>query len=291
MSGNRRSAYAAALTFTVIWGVNYSVAKRVLRELDPFAVACVRGAVAALFFGSVLLVRDGAAALAPRRLRRAALLGLLGIFGNQLLFITGLRRTSAAHSSIMVALVPVFVLVISALAGQEKITPIKIAGILIAFAGVFCVALEKGLDQHAGALPGDLLTLAGGLSFAAYTVAGKPVLRDLGPLRATGLAFVTGGAAIVLVTFPAATRQDWGRVSPGALVGLACVVVLATIVAYVLYYYALARIDPSQVAVFNYLQPVVAALVAFVIAKEPFSGAFLFGGGLVLAGILLAERG
>ncbi|PYT12890.1 MAG: EamA family transporter, partial [Acidobacteria bacterium] len=60
---------------------------------------------------------------------------------------------------------------------------------------------------------------------------------------------------------------------------------------YILYYFAVSRIDPSKVATMMYLQPMVAALVAYCIARENISGRFLLGGGLVLAGVVLAERG
>ena len=284
------SGYLAAGACTLIWGANYSIAKRLLLEVDPLAVAWVRAAAGVLFFGLLLSLRDGRRDLASGLLRVAPL-GLLGIFANQILFMTGLKRTSAAHSAILIAMLPVFVLVICALGRAERVSVPKIAGVLVAFTGAAVIGLEHGVGLEGSSLRGDLLTLAGVLAFAAYTVLGRPVLRDLGPLRATGLAFVTGGAGILLVALPAAVRQDWESVSGTALACLLAVVVLSTIVAYILYYFALSRLDPSKVATMMYLQPVVAALLAYAIAGESFSGPFLFGGGLVLSGVVLAERG
>jgi len=283
-------AYLAAGACTLIWGSNYSIAKRLLLEVDPLAVAWVRAAAGVLFFGFLLALRDGRGGLVDG-LRRAAPLGLLGIFANQILFMTGLRRTSAAHSAILIALLPVFVLLISALGRAERISVPKIAGVLVAFGGATVIGLEHGVGLEAASATGDLLTLAGVLAFAGYTVLGKPVLRDFGPLRATALAFVTGGAGILLVTLPAAARQDWRSLSTTALACLLAVVMLSTLVAYILYYFAVSRIDPSKVATMMYLQPMVAALVAYCIARENISGRFLLGGGLVLAGVVLAERG
>jgi drug/metabolite transporter (DMT)-like permease len=284
-----RSGYIAAASCVLIWGANYSIAKRALQEVDPFAIACARAAAGVLFFGLLLLLRRGSRGLAPGLLR-ALPLGLLGIFANQLLFMTGLSRTSAAHSAILIGMLPVFVLLISALLHQERVTGPKTTGILIAFAGVCLIALEHGIAFEAPNVAGDLLTLSGVLAFAGYTVLGRPVLRDLGPLDATGLAFLSGGVLILLVTIPAAARQEWRSVSPAAYACLAFVVALSTIVAYILYYFAVARIDPSKVAAFMYLQPIVAALIAFGVAGERFSGPFMLGGSLVLGGVLLAER-
>ena len=65
----------------------------------------------------------------------------------------------------------------------------------------------------------------------------------------------------------------------------------ATVLAYLLYYLALDRLEPSKVAAFMYLQPVFAALVAYLFAGEALSGRFAAGGTLILAGVLVAERG
>ena len=244
-----------------------------------------------MVFGAALLVIDGPAGLSPARLRRTLWLGLLGITANQLLFIEGLSRTTASHSAILIALLPVHVLILSALAGQERITIRKATGVAIAFAGVVAVASEQGLSFSGGTLTGDLLTLCGGLAFAGYTVAGRPVLRELGPMRTTALSFMSGGAAILVFGLPAALRQDWSSASGTALGGLAYMMLVATIVAYSLYYFAVDRLDPSKVAVFTYLQPLIAAAIAFAVRGEPVTFRLVAGGALILAGVVAAERG
>ena len=288
-----RSGFVAAALAVIIWGTNYSIAKRALVEIDPFAVAFARAAAGVVFFGALLAVRrrrGSVVANLAAGLRRALPLGLTGIFANQLFFMTGLHRTSAAHSAILIGLLPVFVLLLSSALHQERILAPRLAGILIAFAGVTLIALEHGVAFEAPSLAGDLLTMCGVLAFAGYTVWGKPVLKEYGPYDATALAFLTGGALILIVTLPAALRQDWAAVTPGAAACLGFVVIFSTIVAYILYYEAVSRLEPSKVAAFMYLQPIVAAIVAYVFLGERFSAAFLAGGILVLGGVLIAER-
>jgi drug/metabolite transporter (DMT)-like permease len=283
---------AAALGATLLWGMNFSAAKRVLQEVDPLAVAAARALGGVVVFAALLLLLDGPRGFAWARLKRAAPLGLLGVFANQILFIEGLKRTSAAHSAVLISLLPLYVLLLSVALGQERLNPWKGAGIATAFAGVVLVASEHGVRASGAAtLRGDLITMCGGLSFAAYTVLGRPVVRDLGPLRSTALAFAGGGSAILLVAAPAAQRQDWRALSPAALSGLFYVVAGATVLAYLFYYLALDRLEPSKVAVFMYLQPIVAALVAYFVAGEALTPRFFAGGALILAGVLLAERG
>ena len=280
----------AAFGATLIWGFNYVIAKSVLTEIDPLAVAWVRAATAGALFPLILLLREGRLSLSWSDLRRALPPGLMGIFANQILFVEGLQRTTPAHAAILIALVPVHVLLLSVICRQERLSLSRAGGVLVAFTGVALVALEEGLDLHAGTLAGDLLVLAGGIGFAGYTVMGKPLLRDLGSLRTTALCFMAGGAGTVLVAAPATVRQDWGAVSSASLLGLSYIVLAATIGSYLLYSYALARIDPSQVAVFAYLQPLIAALVSFAVAGDRLTASLVVGGCLVLAGVAIAER-
>lgn len=286
-----RGGVLAALGATVAWGGNYTCAKRVLEEIDPLSVATARALAGLVVFGAVLLVIDGPAGLSAARLRRTLPLGLLGIAANQILFIEGLSRTTATHSAILIALLPVHVLILSALAGLERITARKAAGVAIAFAGVVVVAAEKGLSLSGGTLTGDLLTLCGGLVFAGYTVAGRPVLRELGPMRTTALSFMSGGAAILVLGLPAASRVEWRSVSVTAFGGLAYIMIVATVAAYSLYYFAVDRLDPSKVAVFTYLQPLIAAAIASAVRDEPITARLVAGGALILAGVVAAERG
>jgi drug/metabolite transporter (DMT)-like permease len=96
---------------------------------------------------------------------------------------------------------------------------------------------------------------------------------------------------VLLVTWPAALRAPWTTLSPSGWAGLAFVVLGATVLAYLLYYLALDRLEPSKVAAFMYLQPVIAALVAYAVAGEALTSRFAAGGTLILAGVLVAERG
>lgn len=282
---------AAALAATLLWGVNFTAAKRVLLEVDPLAVAAARAAGGLVVFLAMLLLLDGPRGFAWSRLKRAAPLGLLGVFANQIFFIEGLKRTSASHSAVLIALLPLYVLLLSLLTRQERLTPWKGIGIGAAFGGVVLVAAGHGARAGGATLLGDLITMCGGMAFAAYTVLGRPVVRDLGPLRTTALAFAGGGTAILLVASPAARRQDWRSLTPTAAWGLVYVVVGATVLAYLFYYLALDRLEPSKVAVFMYLQPVVAALLATFVTGEPLTPRFVAGGALILAGVLAAERG
>ncbi len=286
------SAYAAVGATTLLWGVNYSFAKMAVLEIDPFAVALVRVLVVTpLFF--LALVRKGAGTARPTlaELRLALPLGLTGVLANQVLFITGIRRTTPTHSSLVVALLPLLVVVLAAFLLGERLTPLKIAGVLVAFAGVALISVRDGWSFSRETAAGDLLTLCGTCAFAYYTVASKTVIPRLGVLRTTALVFLTGGGAMIPLVAPAALRQPWGLVTPRGWLALAYVVFVGTFLCYLLYYWALSRIESGKVATFNYLQPVLAGVTSYLVLGESIQGHFVLGGLAILLGVYLAERG
>jgi len=285
------SAYAAVGATTLLWSVNYSFAKMAVLEIDPFAVALVRVLVVTPLFFLALARRGGLVRPTLSELRVALPLGLTGVLANQVFFITGIRRTTPAHSSLVVALLPVLVMVLASFLLGERLTRLKIAGVVVAFAGVAIISVREGWSFSREILAGDLLTLCGVCGFAYYTVAGKEVIPRLGVLRTTALVFLTGGGLMVPLTLPAALRQPWGSVSATGWLALAYVVFVGTFLCYLLYYWALARIDSGKVAAFTYLQPVLAGTVSYLILGEAIQGRFVLGGLAILTGVYLAERG
>ena len=285
-------AYVALGLTTILWSVNYSFAKMAVQEIDPFAVALVRVLVVTpLFFMALARRRVGLLRPTWPELRTALPLGLTGVLANQVFFISGIRRTTPAHSSLVVALLPVAVLILASLLLGERLTRLKITGILIAFGGIAVISLRDGWGLSRETLAGDLLTLCGVCAFAYYTVAGKEVIPRLGVLRTTALVFLTGGLLMVPLVLPAALRQDWGSVSPRGWAALAYVVFVGTFLCYLLYYWALARIESGKVAAFTYLQPVLAGTASWLILGEAIQGNFILGGLAILSGVYLVERG
>ncbi|HEU5181683.1 MAG TPA: EamA family transporter [Candidatus Polarisedimenticolia bacterium] len=285
-----QAAVASAFGAMFLWGLNYSFAKMAVEEIDPLAVALVRVLVATpLFF--LALARDGNARFTLADLKMALPLGLSGVLANQIFFITGIHRTTPSHSSLVVALLPITVLLLANRMLGERLTTMKTLGMLVALAGILLISLGDGWTFSREFLTGDFLTFCGVCAFAYYTVAGRTLVPRFGALRASALAFLIGGAAMLPFVAPAALRQDWSGVTRSGWTGLAYVVLIGTVACYFLYYWALGRIESGKVAAFMYLQPVVAGVTSYLLLGETLRGHFLLGGAAILSGVWLAERG
>ncbi len=219
------------------------------------------------------------------------LLGLLGVTLNQFFFIIGLDRTSVAHAAILIGLTPIQVLIIAGLRGQERITARKAAGMAIALAGV---AVLKAFEPAAGTGAtwlGDFFILITGLCFALFTVFGKEVTRQYSTITMNTYAYVGGAVALLPWTLWEAARRPLAHVSAEAWLAAVYMALFPSVIAYLIYYHALARMTASRVSAFSYLQPVFASVMGVVILGENLGTPVIAGGLVILTGVYLAERG
>lgn len=287
---NLGSVYAALCCQVLISSGTYLAGKRAMEELPPVTTVLWRFILSGAVFVLLLVFTPGPK-LPPRsEWRRVLWLGLLAGPVNQLLFFTGLARTPAAHGALLYALTPLGVYVTSLLRGQERPSVRAVAGILTAFTGVVVLLLGRGLASARGSLVGDLLILGAVVAWVLYTTEGRPFASSYGPVRATAWSMVAA-AVLTLPLAPFALRPV--TVLNASFTAQACVLYLAlltSVVAYLLWYYALSKVPASKVAIFSNLQPVATALAAWALLGEALHGALAVGGVLVIAGVRLTQR-
>lgn len=270
----------------------YLAAKRVLGELSAFELGLVRFTLAAVVYGALLLYLR--VRVARRDLWPMLWLGCMAVPVNQALFLLGLARSTPGHAALLYALTPVFVLVIAHLRLHERASAPKLLGIVLAFAGVLVVLLARGVMAVRGQvspLLGDLLILAAVVAWAVYAVWGKLYAERYGAVAFTGVSLLLGSLLYLPLGLATSHARDFVGLSLGAWAGVAYLVAIASVVSYVLFYWAMARTEASRVAVWSNLQPVFTALLAWVLYGERLTAPFLAGGAMVLAGVVLAERG
>ncbi len=280
------------LVHSLLSAGTYLAAKRALVELSPFEVALFRFALAGAFYA--VLWRWSGVRIARRDLLPLAGLGILGIPVNQGLFLYGMSLTTPGHGALLYALAPVFVFVLARWRLRERATALKVAGVALAFAGVVVVLAGRGavaLDVARRGLAGDLLVLVAVVAWSVFAVAGKPYAERYGVLAATGAAIAAGSAAYLPFGLALSRLDAFGRVSPGGWASLLYLAVLQTVVAYLLYYWALRRAEASRIAIWSNTQPVLAAALSWAIFGEAVTATFVAGGAMVIAGVVLTERG
>jgi drug/metabolite transporter (DMT)-like permease len=236
--------------------------------------------------------RGGLAGLVPRRGDRlgVAWLGVLGTPLNQALFLVGLQRTTPAHASLLYAVTPLIVLAMALARRQERLVPMRAVGLAVAFAGVAVLLFGRGLAAERATLVGDAFVLAAVVAWSAYTARSRELLARIDPLALTAAATTFGALVFLPLGVPALLAQDWTRITGRGWFGLAYVGLVTSVASYLIWAWALARVEASRVAGFTYLQPIAAALLAWLLLGMPLTLHFAVSTAIVLTGVVLAER-
>lgn len=279
----------AQLVVVGLWASTFVVTKAAFAEVTPLAFAFARfAAMTPLAFG-VLLVRRRGAERGVRRsdLGRFAVAGVSGYTLYQLGFVLGLKRTSPFSSSLLIAMVPLFTMLILALAGEK--TPRRgWLGLGIAVVGVVVFLADSW--GEAGTLTGDALSLGAGVAFATYGIVNRPLVAAYPPETYTAYTVLAGSVPLLLVSAPAARVEDWGGVSAAGWVAIGYMVVLPVYVAYMLWNWAIARRGVTAATSFSLLVPIVSGTLSALIFGEGFGVAKIVGAALVLGGLVVVRR-
>ncbi len=286
---SRTKLYLLIGLMTFIWALNYIVAKAVSRHLPLLTLAALRTVVAGLCVLPVFLLKG------EGRWRKAdvpamLVLGLCGVAMNQIFFVMGMGQTSVAHAAIIAALAPVQVLLLAALRGQEHLNAMKLTGLAVAFAGVGLLQLSRGGDAGATAR-GDLFIYLSCCLFAGFSVYGKDYTQRLGTFTMTGFAYLLSGVAMLPVVWFTGRDVAWGALPWTVWVGILYMAAFSSVLAYLIFYYALAWVPASRVAAFSYTQPILASVLGWLLLGESLTLVVIASAALVLAGVLLVERG
>jgi drug/metabolite transporter (DMT)-like permease len=227
-------------------------------EIFPEALALIRMIGGAAFFQLVVALR-GPQEVAIARTDHVRLVGLsfLGIAANQALFLLGLRWTTPFAVSLLGATIPVLTAALAALLGKERLVARTAIGLLLAVAGAVSLTGIGSIDR------GAILVALNCLSYSAYVVFSRDVVVRVGALRAMAWVFTYGAILFAPMGVAAVVRQ-LPLVTPRGAALIAYIVIVPTIVAYGLNAWALGRSSATLVTVYIYLQPLVAAALAWV---------------------------
>ena len=286
-----RHALWAALVMVIVWGSNFTVQKAVFAALSPGGFLFARYLMMPVAATALLMWRHGRA---WPRVPRADLFALikLGLAGHLLhvgLVTYGIHWSTAFSSSLILALGPVFTLLILRWHGLEQLTRGQVAGVAVACAGVLVFLSDKLLGGHWQAGGGDLTLLVAASFFSYYTVAAKPLIERHGGVIVMAYATLLGSGPVVLLSLPAGLGVAWGEVRPMIWLGLCYSVLISAFLGWLVWGWVNAVRGVARSAPLMYLMPPVAGLVAWAVTGERYTGIKLAGAALTLAGVAVAQ--
>jgi drug/metabolite transporter (DMT)-like permease len=215
---------------------------------------------------------------------RLALYALLGIALNQLLFVKGLSLTTAINATLLGTTIPVFALIVSITLGYDRLSLRKTLGILLAAAGVaYLLFPERNFTSETTL--GNLFIVLNSLCYGAYIAISKDVVQRYGALTVITWIFIFG--CIMTLPIGGYEMMNVPLQNIGARVWLAVlyIILVPTVGAYFLNAWALARVEPSTVAVYIYLQPLIAFALAPLLLGEKWNSRTWLASLLIFSGV------
>ncbi len=295
--------YALVWSAVILWSLNAVIAKVVLDSagLSSLRLAQVRATGAAVILVAAVLILRPATLRADRReLGVLAVFGILALGLVQVFYFVGIRRLDIGIALVIQYLAPVFVALWARFYVHEPVRRRLWLAIALSFLGLsLVVELWSGGSSLDGL--GVLACLVTAVAYAAYVLMAERSLeggRDVYSLLAWGFSFATlfwavaqpwwsfpveivDGSVSLLGRFDDVTAPVW--------LLLAYIVVLGTVVPFVLLVSALHHVPATRVTIVAMLEPVLAAIAAWIWLGEELAAVQIAGGLIVLVGVLLAQ--
>jgi drug/metabolite transporter (DMT)-like permease len=274
----------------LIWGSTYLAIRWAVETLPPFVMAGLRF----LSAGAVLLAWArwrGAPWPTPAQWKEGALLGLLLLGCGNGMVSWSAQRVPSGLIAVIIASVPAWVVLLEA-AGPRRArpAPLTVLGVALGLGGIAWLVGPGALRGAGGVDPlGAGALLFGCLAWSVGTVRSRGARQPASPLLATSLQMLAGG---VVLLAGGTLAGEWARVHPGAVsvrsaLSLVYLVVFGAIVAFTAYVWLLRHVEPSRVATYAFVNPVVAVVLGWAFAGESLSGRTLVAAALIIAGVTL----
>ncbi len=280
----------AAYIGLVVGIISVSFASIFIRLADAPAlvIGAYRLTIASLVLTPVAWsrVRKELLSLSRRDLALAILSGLF-LGAHFATWIASLEYTSVAASVVLVSTSPLFVGVASHFLYGEKLSPLKILGILLAMAGASIIGMG-GFEVSLGALWGDILALLGAMAVSGYFLIGKGLRRRLSILAYIYPTYWT--AAISLILASLAAGHPFTGYTPRTYLMFILLALIPQILGHSSFNWALRYLSSTLVTVATLGEPVGATILAYFILRETPLPLELIGGIIVLVGIFIVSR-
>ena len=286
-------ANLALLSIAAIWGGNFVGMKYLINDVGAIKVLLLRVYIAAIVFAGVLVLRRRHIPRFDRsEWRLLALVGFFGVVTNQLFVSLGTSYLSAAVASMIATSTPVFMAILSRVLLGERLGPRKLGGISMAFSG-FVIVLLYGSGQAEFSVTNALgvgITALAPLSWTISTLLSTRLMMRHDPTIITGVSTVTGAVVLLPVMISQlSVFNDVRSFGPTDWLAVFVTSVLSVVVAYTVWYRALRKLEPTQIAVYVYMVPFFGVIFAWVLLDEPITRFVILGGMTILSGVALTN--
>jgi drug/metabolite transporter (DMT)-like permease len=272
----------------------YAAGFTIIKEVTPQFVSS-EGFVALRVIGATPLLWLSGLFIKERVQRKdigkLALLSLFGVSINQSLFVKGMSLTSPISGAIIMITSPLLVLILGNIILKEKITWLRVSGIVVGLGGAALLILSNTVQTTRSDDPlGDLFIFINALSWGLFLVLVKPLMEQYHTITVLKWVFLFGSFILIPLGFSGIQAIDWPSLTGHTWFNIMFVVIGVTFIAYLLNIFALKTLSPSVVSTYIYLQPLMAAGIALYLGKDELTWQKVLSAVLIFAGVIMAGK-
>lgn len=277
----------------LFWAGNFVVGKAIHTYIPPFSLAFLRWVVAFLVilpFAWQFLRRDKA--LYHQYIGRILATAIMGVTLFNTLIYKGLHYTSTTNALLLNSCIPILIVLFGYLFYQQKMYPKQIIGLIISLIGVLSIVLQGSL-KHLLSLSlnvGDIWVFLAMICWAYYTIWTKAFPTNMNKIGLTAIQIFI--AIIVLLPFclwelSSGQNIDFNQKS---LFGLAYIGIFPSVMAYLLYAFAVEKVGAMHAGLSIHLMPVFGVALSVAFLNEQFLVHHAIGIGLIAIGLWLCQK-
>ncbi len=283
----------------VSWGLMAPFLKDLLNGgiITPMALSGYRIIGGALLFWLIGMFvkpdKNACNSIERRDIVPLIIASLLVIGLNQVLIIVGMSLTSPVDASVVCSLTPIFTLIFGAILMGIAFTWSKALGVTIGLAGALIFVFTGQADAETcvtNPVLGDVACLMAQVFGALYLVCFTKLISKYSLITLMKWMFLISGIAVLPFSLPDMLAVDWSQVILMEYIDLTFIILFGTCLAYMLIPVAQRRVEPTVIAMYNYLQPVVAVVFSVIAGLATFSIANAIATAMVFVGVWIVNR-
>ena len=285
---SKRGSGELMLVATILlWSLGFTTARYALTNgFEPLQYTAPRFVLGSVVFVVIALLRDRRFRFDRSDWKLIAIAAIVGVVLNQVTFNYSVSLATATTVSLLFGTLPIFAGVVAGAVGIERITARHWIATCVSFGGVALVALGSA-GELSGELIGIVLALGAALTFAIYSVAVAPLMKNHSAYHVSAVVTVAGTIPLVIVAMPQLLSSDWGDIGVLAWGAWSYQTFMFIVTTY-LWFLAIDRVGAAHATLWANLQPFTGAVIAVLILGETLGlpqiiGAIALGCAIALA--------
>jgi len=289
---NNRFALFALLLVQLFYGVTFTFANDVIDGgyMQPYGFILFRVSLATVLFW-LFSIWTPSEKIDREDFSKFMLAALFGVALNMLAFFKGLQFTTPINGSVIMVTTPIIVLMLSAIIFGERITKVKVAGVLAGLSGALILSIyNRSMSSGDNVLLGNFLILVNAASYSYYLILVKKLTNKYHPYTFIKWLFLFGTVFVFPFGCSELAAVNWSSFTPYIWFSSLFVVVGATFATYLLNPIALRSLSATTVSTFVYIQPIIAGIFAIMMGSDSLSTVKILAAGLIFLGVYLVSK-